>query len=158
MCDVPTRSRYQPHYLERVWYAQVKGMASWQCCSIGKAKLSRRRAGREVGALLCGARQGERMLSVLGKATPCPWLRERAEEQPLLVPEPPNPAPALLVPTFPSQQRFPRSAQPPLASLPCILGSGKEGTSSLGLWLPFFGWEGAPGSVRGSGDVPAHGG
>lgn len=30
MCDVPTRSRYQLHYLERVWYAQVKGTTCWQ--------------------------------------------------------------------------------------------------------------------------------
>lgn len=41
MCDVPTRSRYQFHYLERVWYAQVKGMASWQCCSVGKERWER---------------------------------------------------------------------------------------------------------------------
>lgn len=29
-CGVPTRSRYQLHYLERVWYAQVKGTTYWQ--------------------------------------------------------------------------------------------------------------------------------
>lgn len=28
--DVPTRSHYQPHYLERVWYARVKGTTCWQ--------------------------------------------------------------------------------------------------------------------------------
>lgn len=30
MCNVPTRSHYQLHYLERVWYAQVKGTTYWQ--------------------------------------------------------------------------------------------------------------------------------
>lgn len=71
VCDVPTRSRYQLHYLERVWYAQVKGMASWQCCSIGKAKLPGRRGGRGLGALISSAWKGERMLVCLYKPTLC---------------------------------------------------------------------------------------
>lgn len=29
-CDVPTRSRYQLHYLKRVWYVQVKGTTYWE--------------------------------------------------------------------------------------------------------------------------------
>lgn len=50
VCDVPTRSHYQPHYLERVWYARVKGTTRWQLpLQQEGSTVPRGRLGRERG-------------------------------------------------------------------------------------------------------------
>lgn len=109
-----------------------------------------------LGALISGAWEGRRMLE-------CPWQtlslpvptpgREGAEEQPLLHGTallgcsraggfPLNPALAVLVFTFPSQQQFPRLTQPPrpFPLLPASLAVC--GNLLAGFVAFFFGWEG----------------
>lgn len=62
MRGVPTRSHYQPHYLERVWYAQVKGTTCWQppLQREGSA-VPRGRLGSERGRGRAAARQQQRL-------------------------------------------------------------------------------------------------
>lgn len=83
MRGVPTRSHYQPHYLERVWYAQVKGTTCWQppLQREGSA-VPRGRLGSERGRGHAAARQQQRLWPAPSRSARSPARHWHGGEHP----------------------------------------------------------------------------